>query len=187
MVVNLTWKSFWACYSLTEMLARCKTCVPNECILNECTRHLYNSLCLPAAKLGICEMEEAYSELYQEFVRLRSLCLRQAALLHQLTTALQKNQGPYQSFWNSNTHERTTLDFYLTHLKLSVYRALCPQSRLEWNDPIPSHPSAVHSKNQIGKASTTVSCSTCPCSTVWNWWPVQKCRNFLRSPGFRHV
>ncbi|KAM9361657.1 uncharacterized protein ABDE67_022714 [Symphorus nematophorus] len=38
-------------------------------------------------------MEEAYSELYQEFLRLRSLCLRQAALLHQLTSALQKQQG----------------------------------------------------------------------------------------------
>ncbi|XP_029287399.1 uncharacterized protein LOC115008167 [Cottoperca gobio] len=38
-------------------------------------------------------MEEAYSELYQQFLSLRSLCLRQAALLHQLTTALQKQQG----------------------------------------------------------------------------------------------
>ncbi|XP_041834083.1 uncharacterized protein zgc:113184 isoform X1 [Melanotaenia boesemani] len=38
-------------------------------------------------------MEEAYAELYQEFIRLRSLCLRQAALLHQLTTALQKQHG----------------------------------------------------------------------------------------------
>lgn len=38
-------------------------------------------------------MEEAYNELYQQFLRLRSLCLRQAALLHQLTTALQKQQG----------------------------------------------------------------------------------------------
>ncbi|KAI9548773.1 hypothetical protein NQZ68_003307 [Dissostichus eleginoides] len=38
-------------------------------------------------------MEEAYSELYQQFLHLRSLCLRQAALLNQLTTALQKQQG----------------------------------------------------------------------------------------------
>ncbi|KAM6946523.1 uncharacterized protein PEZ65_000298 isoform 1-T3 [Lycodopsis pacificus] len=38
-------------------------------------------------------MEEAYDELYQQFLRLRSLCLKQAALLHQLTTALQKQQG----------------------------------------------------------------------------------------------
>uniref|UniRef100_UPI003AAADF3D uncharacterized protein isoform X1 n=1 Tax=Centroberyx gerrardi TaxID=166262 RepID=UPI003AAADF3D len=39
-------------------------------------------------------MEEAYMELYQEFLCLRSLCLRQAALLQQLTKALQKQQGP---------------------------------------------------------------------------------------------
>lgn len=42
---------------------------------------------------GAGEMEEAYKELYQQFLRLRSLCLRQAAMLHQLTTALQKHQG----------------------------------------------------------------------------------------------
>ncbi|XP_028430989.1 uncharacterized protein zgc:113184 isoform X2 [Perca flavescens] len=38
-------------------------------------------------------MEEAYSELYQQFLCLRSLCLRQAALLHHLTTALKQQQG----------------------------------------------------------------------------------------------
>ncbi|XP_040889184.1 uncharacterized protein zgc:113184 [Toxotes jaculatrix] len=38
-------------------------------------------------------MEDAYNELYQQFLRLRSLCMRQAALLHQLTAALQKQQG----------------------------------------------------------------------------------------------
>lgn len=38
-------------------------------------------------------MDEAYSELYQQFLNLRSLCLRQTALLHQLTAALQKQQG----------------------------------------------------------------------------------------------
>uniref|UniRef100_A0A3Q4HE57 Uncharacterized LOC102782100 n=2 Tax=Pseudocrenilabrinae TaxID=318546 RepID=A0A3Q4HE57_NEOBR len=37
-------------------------------------------------------MEEAYNELYQQFLRLRSLCLKQAALLQQLTTALQKQK-----------------------------------------------------------------------------------------------
>lgn len=47
---------------------------------------------LPAIP-GAGEMEEAYNELYQQFLRLRSLCLKQAALLHQLTTALQKQQG----------------------------------------------------------------------------------------------
>nr|XP_057911039.1 uncharacterized protein zgc:113184 [Doryrhamphus excisus]XP_057911040.1 uncharacterized protein zgc:113184 [Doryrhamphus excisus] len=38
-------------------------------------------------------MEEAYMQLYQEFVHLRSLCLRQAALLHHLMAALQKKKG----------------------------------------------------------------------------------------------
>ncbi|XP_061584274.1 uncharacterized protein zgc:113184 [Cololabis saira] len=38
-------------------------------------------------------MEEAYNELYQQFLLLRSICLRQAALLHQLTAAPQKQQG----------------------------------------------------------------------------------------------
>ncbi|XP_061841394.1 uncharacterized protein [Nerophis lumbriciformis] len=38
-------------------------------------------------------MEDAYRQLHQEFVRLRSLCLRQAALLHQLMAALQKEKG----------------------------------------------------------------------------------------------
>lgn len=38
-------------------------------------------------------MEEAYNQLYQQFLRLRSLCLRQASLLHQLTAALEKQQG----------------------------------------------------------------------------------------------
>lgn len=38
-------------------------------------------------------MEEAYRELYQQFILLRSLCLKQAAMLHQLTSALEKQQG----------------------------------------------------------------------------------------------
>ncbi|XP_059183800.1 uncharacterized protein zgc:113184 [Centropristis striata] len=38
-------------------------------------------------------MEEAYNELYQQFLRLRSLCLKQAALLQELTAALQKQQA----------------------------------------------------------------------------------------------
>lgn len=48
------------------------------------------------------EMEEAYNELYQEFLGLRSLCLRQAALLHKLTAALQKQQGPYKKCCTSD-------------------------------------------------------------------------------------
>ncbi|KAM4613932.1 uncharacterized protein ACJ7VT_011941 isoform 1-T3 [Polymixia lowei] len=39
-------------------------------------------------------MEDAYTELYREFLRLRSLCLKQAVLLQQLSTALQTRQGP---------------------------------------------------------------------------------------------
>lgn len=38
-------------------------------------------------------MEEAYAQLYQEFVRLRTLCLRQASLLRQLTAALKLQRG----------------------------------------------------------------------------------------------
>lgn len=52
-------------------------------------------------------MEEAYSELYKEFLRLRSLCLKQAALLHQLATALQEQQGPYEIYRNSKVLRNT--------------------------------------------------------------------------------
>ncbi|XP_061778537.1 uncharacterized protein zgc:113184 [Nerophis ophidion] len=38
-------------------------------------------------------MEDAYRQLHQEFVCLRSLCLRQAALLHQLIAAGQTEKG----------------------------------------------------------------------------------------------
>ncbi|XP_068599039.1 uncharacterized protein zgc:113184 [Brachionichthys hirsutus] len=38
-------------------------------------------------------MEDAYKELYEQFLNLKSLCLKQAALLHELSTALQKYQG----------------------------------------------------------------------------------------------
>ncbi|XP_030634093.1 TRAF family member-associated NF-kappa-B activator [Chanos chanos] len=38
-------------------------------------------------------MEEAYTALYQEFLRLRSLCLKQAAMLQHLTETLKKQQG----------------------------------------------------------------------------------------------
>lgn len=44
------------------------------------------------AAAGLFEMEEAYSELYQQFLHLRTLCLRQAALLHQLTKTLQEQK-----------------------------------------------------------------------------------------------
>ncbi|XP_046882141.1 uncharacterized protein zgc:113184 isoform X2 [Hypomesus transpacificus] len=38
-------------------------------------------------------MEGAYTVLYQEFLRLRSLCLKQAALLQQLTEALKRQES----------------------------------------------------------------------------------------------
>ncbi|XP_068171994.1 uncharacterized protein zgc:113184 [Antennarius striatus] len=38
-------------------------------------------------------MEDAYNKLYEQFLHLKSLCLKQAALLHELSTALQKHQG----------------------------------------------------------------------------------------------
>ncbi|KAL0978223.1 hypothetical protein UPYG_G00167670 [Umbra pygmaea] len=39
-------------------------------------------------------MEEAYAQLYREFLQLRSLCLKQAALLQQLTETLRRQQVP---------------------------------------------------------------------------------------------
>ncbi|XP_051528350.1 uncharacterized protein zgc:113184 [Myxocyprinus asiaticus] len=38
-------------------------------------------------------MEEAYAALYQEFLRLQSLCLKQAAMLHHLSDTVQRQQG----------------------------------------------------------------------------------------------
>uniref|UniRef100_A0A3B1K112 Uncharacterized protein n=1 Tax=Astyanax mexicanus TaxID=7994 RepID=A0A3B1K112_ASTMX len=38
-------------------------------------------------------MEEAYTALYQQFLRLQSLCLKQAAMLQHLTEALRRQQG----------------------------------------------------------------------------------------------
>lgn len=49
-------------------------------------------------------MEEAYSELYQQYLRLRSLCLKQAALLNQLTAALQKQKGADHKHCYTNAH-----------------------------------------------------------------------------------
>lgn len=76
-------------------------------------------------------MEEAYSELYQQFLQLRSLCLRQAALLHQITETLQKDKSPdggceIALLWNRMilmffTPETLSLQIHLwTHL--SIYR-----------------------------------------------------------------
>ncbi|XP_073681723.1 uncharacterized protein [Garra rufa] len=38
-------------------------------------------------------MEEAYAALYQEFVRLQSLCLKQAAIIQHLSDTIQQQQG----------------------------------------------------------------------------------------------
>uniref|UniRef100_A0A8C2E0U3 Zgc:113184 n=1 Tax=Cyprinus carpio TaxID=7962 RepID=A0A8C2E0U3_CYPCA len=38
-------------------------------------------------------MEEAYAALYQEFVRLQSLCLKQAAIIQHLSDTIQRQQG----------------------------------------------------------------------------------------------
>ncbi|XP_070699872.1 uncharacterized protein [Pempheris klunzingeri] len=63
-------------------------------------------------------MEEAYSELYQQFLRLKSLCLRQAALLHQLTNALQKHQG--DAVHNGDLGDMTSIPVQCTH-EIPVY------------------------------------------------------------------
>ncbi|CAL8338433.1 unnamed protein product [Lota lota] len=43
-------------------------------------------------------MEDAYNELYREFVHLRSICIRQAALLQKLSRELHKQQGSNGTF-----------------------------------------------------------------------------------------
>ena len=45
------------------------------------------------------EMEDAYNELFREFVHLRSICIRQAALLQKLSRELHKQQGSNGTFW----------------------------------------------------------------------------------------
>ncbi|KAG9260385.1 hypothetical protein AMEX_G26635 [Astyanax mexicanus] len=52
-------------------------------------------------------MEEAYTALYQEFLRLQSLCLKQAAMLQHLTEALRRQQG--------NLEPPGTKEFFLPH------------------------------------------------------------------------
>lgn len=47
----------------------------------------------PSETHSECEMEEAYTALYQEFLRLQLLCLKQAEMLQQLIEALRKQQG----------------------------------------------------------------------------------------------
>lgn len=83
-----------------------------------------SSFFFPAAGHCFSEMEEAYSELYQQFLQMRSLCLRQAALLHQLTETLQKQKSPDGGrWWNSPS------------LKYDAFGVLCI-----WN-PLSADPS----------------------------------------------
>ncbi|XP_059393808.1 uncharacterized protein zgc:113184 [Carassius carassius] len=53
-------------------------------------------------------MEEAYAALYQEFVRLQSLCLKQAAIIQHLSDTIQRQQGlataPTMNFEEKSGH-----------------------------------------------------------------------------------
>ncbi|XP_008318313.1 uncharacterized protein LOC103386019 [Cynoglossus semilaevis] len=69
-------------------------------------------------------MEEAYTELYQQFLRLRSLCLKQAALLNQLTTALQKQKDI--NVLNNDLSHLTSIPVQCTQ-ELPVYFHKKPQ------------------------------------------------------------
>eukprot|EP00066_Takifugu_rubripes_P023137 XP_011612403.1 PREDICTED: uncharacterized protein LOC105417860 isoform X2 [Takifugu rubripes] len=77
---------------------------------------------------GLFEMEEAYSKLYQQFLHLRTLCLRQAALLHQLTKTLQDQKHPdnpsmetpehLQEKPGSSSHNLTAADGFSQNMKM---------------------------------------------------------------------
>ncbi|KAJ7999533.1 hypothetical protein DPEC_G00195410 [Dallia pectoralis] len=54
---------------------------------------LQSDTSLTLRRTAFMVMEEAYTELYREFLKLRSLCLKQAALLQQLTETLKRRQG----------------------------------------------------------------------------------------------
>ncbi|XP_043979200.1 uncharacterized protein zgc:113184 isoform X2 [Gambusia affinis] len=95
-------------------------------------------------------MEEAYSELYQQFLRLRSLCLRQAALLHQLTTALQKQQGV--SVPEVEVSDLISIPVQCSH-EVPVFLCEKPQPLTSAGpDPTPPH-GAQHAFRNVGCAS----------------------------------
>lgn len=103
-------------------------------------------------------MEEAYSELYQQFLHLRTLCLRQAALLHQLTTTLREQKHP-----DSKSPVLKNVMFVM----FFTTEALCPQIPLRKYLSIYrkslAHP---HKTLQLLKASLrTWKCS--PTSSPW--------------------
>ncbi|XP_017271312.1 uncharacterized protein zgc:113184 isoform X2 [Kryptolebias marmoratus] len=84
-------------------------------------------------------MEEAYNELYQQFLRLRSLCLKQAALLHQLTTALQQQQGA--SAFNGEVSDLISIPLQRSHdIPSSLYEKPQP---LRAGLPDPAEPCRV--------------------------------------------
>ncbi|XP_054640792.1 uncharacterized protein zgc:113184 [Dunckerocampus dactyliophorus] len=107
-------------------------------------------------------MEEAYMQLYQEFVNLRSLCLRQAALLHHLMAALQKEKGaphgdlsvqciqkfpvPLQGPPITELHPAAQCDVNMSHLLSEDMSKLClkvPDGKAEQNTS--SNQSSCHS------------------------------------------
>ncbi|XP_036415823.1 uncharacterized protein zgc:113184 isoform X2 [Colossoma macropomum] len=55
-------------------------------------------------------MEEAYTALYQEFLRLQALCLKQAEMLQRLTEALRRQQGDTEISPIAGAMDRLQLD-----------------------------------------------------------------------------
>lgn len=85
-------------------------------------------------------MEEAYSELYQQFLQLKSLCLRQAALLHQLTETLQKQKSPDGGRWNSAALKYNGFDVLYIWNSLSAGPSVdIPEHPQEKTRPSPCH------------------------------------------------
>ncbi|XP_014826678.1 PREDICTED: uncharacterized protein LOC106906100 [Poecilia mexicana] len=95
-------------------------------------------------------MEDAYSELYQQFLRLRSLCLRQAALLQRLTTALQKQQGVSVS--EVEVSDLISIPVQCSH-EVPAFLYEKPQPLTSAGpDPTPPH-GAEHASRNVGCAS----------------------------------
>lgn len=99
------------------------------------------------------EMEEAYNELYQQFLGLRSLCLKQAALLQQLTTALKKQQG--KSVPEVEVSELISIPVQCSH-EIPAFLYEKPQP-LTSAAPDPAQPrGADHSFRHVGCTSGTL-------------------------------
>ncbi|XP_051769212.1 uncharacterized protein zgc:113184 [Ctenopharyngodon idella] len=111
-------------------------------------------------------MEEAYAALYQEFVRLQSLCLKQAAMLKHLSDTVQRQQGlattPARTFENpcqctelghqphpAERHESQRLNLAETHiLNPQIAHDLCHIDRgldkLHFNLDVPDQKQGSH-------------------------------------------